>query len=129
LYAALDALGDRVRPYVQRANEDTAAAIVREAKGRLQRRLGPDATGATVAGIRLDRQTRGDAVLVVSERHTLPSLPLWLEKGTKKGRSTHANVARPYFYSSAILEEAAHFRRLEAAVQDCLNDIGLGELG
>lgn len=122
----LDGLGASAQPFINEAAHETADAIVREAKGRLQRQLGPHATGQTVAGITDRPAYDGNGYIVISEREPFPNLPLWLEKGTKKGKGTHANYARPYFYISAEIEAGAHYRRIGDAIQHTIDAQGLG---
>jgi len=129
--AALSRLGDAAQPYINRAAEETSRAIVTEARARLSRQLSPEATGRTVQSITSRPAYDRNGFVVVAEREPMPNLPLWLEKGTKKGnRKGHGggNMApRPFFYSSALLEEGAHQRRVEDAVREALIDQGLGD--
>lgn len=130
LLAAIARLGPAAEAAVDAAAEETAHAIVREAQGRLQRQLGPEATGATVAGIHIERADRG-GFIVGASREPFPNLPLWLEKGTKKGtRNGHSGgnmKARPFFYESAELEEKPHLHRVAEAIQREIDAQGLGE--
>jgi hypothetical protein len=120
--AALAKLGTTAQLYVNRASKETANAIVSEARKRLARQLGPDATGRTAASLVVRPAFDGNGVVVIAERDPMPDLPLWLEKGTRRGMGP-----RPYFYTSAVLEEGAHFRRIETAVQDAIDAQGLGD--
>lgn len=122
--AALLSLGDAAQPYVNDAAHESAASIAREAQARLQRKLGPKATGATVAGIHAQPAADGNGSVVISGRDPKPNLPLWLEKGTRGG---HVSPALAYFYSAAQLEEGPHFRRIQDAVAQAIADKGLGE--
>ncbi len=119
LLASLAALGNQIDRELKAASGVTADAIVREAQGRLQRQLGPDATGLTVAGIVKEETTNG--YFVRSTRNPFPMLPRWLEKGTDHMR------ARPFFDASVRLEEGGHFRRIEEAVTNAIESRGLGE--
>lgn len=125
--AALDRLGADAAIVVKRASGETANAIVREAFARLERQLGPEATGKTARGIQMKDDRDGGGYIVQSARDPFPMLPVWLEKGTKRGGGTHPNVARPYFYASAMLEEGPHRRRLEEALQSAIDNVGLGD--
>ena len=58
--ANLLSLGDVAQPYVNEACHQTADAMVLEAQARLERKLGPNATGEAVAGIQ-DRGARSGA--------------------------------------------------------------------
>lgn len=127
LYAALDRLGPVGEGLIRTAAFETATAIDREATARLSRQLGPGSTGTTAAGIVVEPDYAGVGYIVAARRDPFPNLPLWLEKGTKRGGGTHANVARPFFYVSAFLEEGAHYRRVAEAVSAALADTGLGE--
>lgn len=122
----LDGLGASAQPFINAAAHETADAIVREAKARLARQLGPNATGQTVANIADRPAYDGNGYIVISEREPFPNVPLWLEKGTKKGHGTHANYARPYFYVSAEIEAGAHYRRIGEALQAAIDAKGLG---
>lgn len=126
LIAALESLGPFAQPFLNAASKQSADSITHEARERLHRKLGPDATGQTEASIVNRPAFDGNGFVVVAEREPMPNLPLWLEKGTKKGRSTHANIARPFFYVSAQLEEGPHWRRVADALQQAIDAKGLG---
>ena len=51
----------------------------------------------------------------------MPGLPGWLEHGTK------FMTPRPYFFESARLEEGPHRQRVAQAIQNALDEGGLGE--
>lgn len=128
LEAALLGMGATAQPFVNEASHVTADAIVREAKARLQRQLGPNATGATVAAITDRPAFDGNGYIVIVEREPFPNLPLWIEKGTKKGRpGSHTAAARPFFYASLAIEASAHQRRLGEALAAATASVGLGE--
>lgn len=120
LVRALQQLGPAVERHTLPACKVTADNVAREARQRLQRQLGPEATGKTVAGILVELAESGDGYVVIAERNPFPDLPGWLEHGTR-----HMD-ARPFFDVSARLEEAAHRRRLEDAVQAAIDEVGLG---
>lgn len=122
----LEGLGASAQPYVDAASKETANAIAREAKARLHRQLGPNATGTTEAHIAVRPSAYGSGFIVIAEREPEPMLPRWLEKGTKKRDSTHANYARPFFYVSAEIEAGAHYRRIGEAIQHAIDEKGLG---
>lgn len=127
LLASIARLGPAAEAAVDVAALDTSRAIVSEAKSRLQRQLSGSSSGLTLEGIRIDRADRG-GFLVVSDRNPFRNLPLWIEKGTKKGKPrSHTHPARPYFYDSAELEEGAHLRRVTEAIERVLADQGLGD--
>jgi hypothetical protein len=129
LIADLTALGEAMQPYVNAASGETASAVDREASARLRRQLSQHATGQTVESIIHEPAYDGNGFIVAVEREPFPNLPLWLEKGTKPGK--RKNKARvlpmPYFYVSVELEQGPHVRRLEHAVQRCIDDRGLGQ--
>lgn len=121
LEAAFNRLGETAQPFVNDASRETADAIVREAKARLARQLGPNATGATVEGITDRPASDGNGWIVIAEREPFPNLPFWLEKGTQ-----HMDP-RPFFYPSIALEIGAHQRRLGDALTEAIKAEGLGE--
>jgi len=126
--AALTTLGDAAQPYVNEASHRTADAIVRDARARLQRKLSGTSTGATLAGIEDRVAFDGNGYVVVSGRAEQPDLPLWLEKGTKKGKAgSHASPALAYFYSACQLEEAPHLQRIREALAAAIAEQGLGD--
>lgn len=116
---AFDQAGPVMERHLKGAAKVTADHIAREAQARLQRQLGPGATGKTVAGIRVVEDERG--YLVIAQRNPFPNLPLWLDKGTVR------MSARPFFDSSAQLEQGPHLRRLHEAAQAAIAEVGLGE--
>lgn len=127
LMAALVRLGPAAEAAVDVAALATSTAIVREAKARLARQLSGSSSGQTLEGIQITRADRGGFVVGVS-RPSMPNVPLWIEKGTKKGKPrSHAQTARPYFYDSAELEEGPHLRRVADAIAQVLADQGLGD--
>lgn len=120
LEAALTRMGAIAQPFINAASKETADAIVREARARLARQLGPNATGATVAGI-VDRPAAdGNGWIVIAEREPMPNLPFWLEKGTKHMQP------RSFFYPSLAIEAGAHQQRLADALSDAIAAEGLG---
>jgi hypothetical protein len=124
---ALLALGDFAQPYINEASRESAQSVEREVVARLRRQL-VNPTGQTEAGVVSRPAYGGNGYVVIASRDWMPNLPLWIEKGTKKGRpGSSAQPARPFFYVSAALEEGAHFRRLEDALQDAIDARGLGE--
>jgi len=129
LVAALRALPEAVHQRVQDACQITAERLAREMRSRLQRQLGPAATGTTVASIGAEPAYDGDGWVVFAERDPLDALPLWLEKGTKSGaRHNFARTApRPFFYASIELEVGPHERLITAALEDAADETGLGD--
>jgi hypothetical protein len=125
---ALETLGDFAQPFVNSASRESAESMETEAVSRLRRQLGPNATGETEAGIESRPAYDGNGYVVVASNDRMPNLPLWKEKGTQKGDlGSHTEPATPFFYISAELEKGPHFRRLEDALQDAINQKGLGD--
>lgn len=126
--AAFNTLGDFAQPYINAASRDSAQSIEREAESRLRRQLGPNATGETEAGISSKPANDGNGYVVLSSNQRMPALPLWIEKGTRRGKpGSSTQPARPFFYVSAELERGSHFRRVGDALQQAFNDRGLGD--
>lgn len=114
LLAALDTLGDAAKPYMDRAAYVTANRVVLEAKARVRRR-----TGETQRGIVVEESFLGGYV-VVSGNDRMPTLPHWIEKGTK------FQDPRPYFDPSVELERSAHNERVADAIEQAIREKGLG---
>lgn len=115
--ALLDRLGPSVDFVAREVGRDTASRIVAEAQGRIQR-----ATGVTASGIHWELSRDGLGYVVLAYSTTAPQdhgpVDLWLEFGTM------FSYARPFFFSSALLETAAHRRRLEDRIQEWLDQVG-----
>lgn len=126
--AAFTALPALLKAHCDDACRITAQAIVTEAKARLQRQIGPQSTGQTVAGIEAKPAYDGNGWVVLADNERMPNLPLWLERGTSPGkRRNYARTApRPFFYASIALEAVAHERRILDAMQASASDVGLG---
>lgn len=116
----INALPERMRARFMRASQQTAQALEREMKARLQRQLSPAATGTTVASITHRVAHDGNGYVVLTERQQFPNLPLWLEKGTQPGkrRNFARTQRRPFFYASVELEAPGHERRIKDAWND-----------
>lgn len=126
--AALLTLGDAAQPYINAAAKASADELVAEAQARLERKLGPNATGETVAGIQAFPAHDGNGTIVISSNARMPNLPLWLEKGTKRHKAGgHTSPALAYFYSAEQLEQAPHLRRIQEALRQAIADRGLGD--
>jgi hypothetical protein len=126
LLDALAALPEHARVHLVEAASETADAIVAEARSRVARRTGRTATGITKQ--RTEKGLDGYIVTPFNEAHRRAlkasgnaeqpkNLPYWLEKGT--GRMS----PRPYFWISVELEEGAHRRRIERAMQDAIDEV------
>lgn len=128
LEQAITAMPAVLQTHVLTACRETAERVVREAKARLQRQLGPFATGETVANISVIPAYDGNGYVVLSDNPRMPNLPLWLEKGTRAGkRRNMATIrARPFFYASLALEAGGHERRILDAMQESAEAVGLG---
>lgn len=123
--AALDTLEAEVRARTLEACRVTAEAIDRTATARLERQLGPGATGETARGIESRLSYDGEGYVVLVDNSRQPNLPLWLEKGTRAARHHAATRARPFFYVAVELEAPGHQRRLVAAGEAARDAAGL----
>lgn len=94
----------------------SADSIAREARGRVRRR-----TGETAAGITVEETHNGDGYVVFVNQPDNPGLAGWIEHGTKY------MPARGFLFISAQLEEGPHRRRIAAALDDAIDETGLGE--
>lgn len=99
----------------------TAERVAREAQNRLDRALGPDATGKTAAGIQVEESRDGRGYVVVARRSGERLLPRWLDKGTR-----HMD-ARLFFDDAGRLEEGPYLRRVTTIIGDLIAEKGLGE--
>lgn len=118
LVAAVDRLGDSLSARVNAAAKETADAIADEARRRVRRR-----TGRTMEMIRVEPtgdDERAGWIVRANDRATKKHIDSWLEFGT-----IHM-TAKPFLFNSAALEEGNHYRRLTEAVQDAIDDEGLG---
>jgi len=95
--------------------EVTAAAIVREASGRVARR-----TGALASGIHYEESRDGTGYVVLAVRADRPNVGFWLEFGTRY------MTKRPFLYASAAVEKPGHDRRMQEAVADAIQVSGFG---
>jgi hypothetical protein len=93
----------------------TADRIVREAQARIRR-----ATGESASEIHweLTRDGAGYVVLGYRQGGNEGLVDKYLEFGTKY------QYARPFFFSSAELEEGPHMRRLVDRMQEWLSNVG-----
>jgi hypothetical protein len=114
LLAAWDRIPDSVHAKLKAAGKITADNIGTEARGRVRRR-----TGQTGEKITVEEAHSGDGwVIFVGDPRT--HIGSFLEFGTK------FMTAHPFLFVSAQLEEGAHDRRSREAVQDAINEQGLG---
>lgn len=130
LLTAMDRLSAQVvERHTRPACKVTALNVQREARARVRRRTGRTAAGITVEEsydqqgyVVLPFNDAFERALIESGNDQQPeNLPYWLEFGTKK------MTKKPFFFESARLEEGAHDRRIRAAIQDAIDEAGLGE--
>lgn len=127
--AALTTLGVFAQPYVNEASRESAESMEREAWSRLKRRLSGTSTGETLAMIEVLPARDGNGYVVVSSNTRMPMLPFWLEKGFDRGKpGSHTQTAWNFFSTAAALEVGPHRRRLSNALQQAIDDRGLGEV-
>jgi hypothetical protein len=110
LEAALRQLPSAIRRGVLRE----AAAPTAEAIAARARELVPVDTGRTRDGIVTDVSELSAAV--ISSRQPMPSVVLWLERGTRK------MAARPYMSVAAQLEEHRWLQRVSDALERALEE-------
>jgi hypothetical protein len=135
LIRALERIPDAILAHLKPVAQQTADHIVAEAKARVARR-----TGHTAAQIRVEDPTRpgytevGPGVVFSQEVHDDGALIIraddpttklhtekWLEFGTRQ------MTARPFFFVAADLERAAYERNSRQAIQDAIDETGLGD--
>lgn len=110
-----------VEKHAKAAARVTAEAIAQGARGRIRRRAGgPTRSRHTAEGIVVEELTKGSGWGVFVDSPDMPGLPGWIEHGTKY------MTARPFMANSAKLEEGPHERRLNDAIQDAIEEGGLG---
>jgi hypothetical protein len=97
------------------ASEVSAAAVVREAQGRVARR-----TGALASGIHYEESRDGRGYVVLALRADRPNVGFYLEFGTRY------MTKRPFLYASAAVEQPGHERRIADAVQTAIDITGFG---
>ena len=114
-FAALDVVPEGIERHLKGVAKVTADSIDAEASGRVRRR-----TGRTAERIIVAEAYRGDGYVVyVARPRTF--IGRFNEFGTR------FMSARPFLFVSARLEEGAHLRRSLEAVQDAIDETGLGE--
>lgn len=115
LIAMLGRLAHSADFVTREVGKDTAERIVREALSRVRR-----ATGVTASEIHYELSRDGKGYVVLGYRVGIGSFPIdkYLEFGTK------SSGKRPFFFSSAQLEEGPHLRRLTDRVAEWLEDVG-----
>ena len=122
LFAAMDKCVVEVEKALKANAKVTADNIAREVSARAARAASGPTRGSHMADHVIVEETRnGDGYVVYVRHPEMPNQDLWLEVGTKH------MTARPFFFSSARLEEGAHDRRAREAVQSAIDAVGLGD--
>lgn len=106
--AALDRLGVLAAREAQEVAEETGLRIQHEARARFNRQT--SGSGQTAKNITVEETAAGVRVYVKAIRRPA-NMPIWFDFGT-----VHM-LPRPFFFSSAQLEEAPHRRRMLAALE------------
>jgi murein DD-endopeptidase MepM/ murein hydrolase activator NlpD len=116
LLAALDAIPDACLAHLKPESKVTADNIASEAGRRVRRR-----TGRTGEAITVEETRNGDGyvVFVGGDRGHIGR---YLEFGTRGFQHAH-----PFLFVSARLEEGPNLRRARLAIQDAIDEKGLGE--
>jgi hypothetical protein len=114
---AMTRLGDAADAVLRDVARDTADKLKAEMQARLRRQT--SGTGKTADAVTVETTEDGYAKVTSGEMGSRPAnLPIWLEFGTKH------MTARPYFYGSIRLEQGAHLRRVEDALQQAIDGLG-----
>jgi hypothetical protein len=131
---AMRRLGDRADVPVKAASKVTAENIAREAKGRIARR-----TGETASHIVVEESHDGKGYVAWVEPDVKISLHTSRSGRTHTQSVTYSSVGRflefgtkhmtkrEFLFPSARLEERPHLDRLAEALQDAIDDAGLGD--
>ena len=115
LLDALEAIPDAVLAHLKPESKITADNIAAEARARIRRR-----TGQTGDAITVEETHKGDGYVVfVGGGRT--HIGRFLEFGTRH------QPAQPFLFASAHLERGANLRRARRAIQDAIDEQGLGE--
>jgi len=115
LLAALDAMPEAVLAHLKPESKVTADNIAAEAARRVRRRTGKTGDAITV------EETRNGDGYVVFVGQGRGHIGRYLEFGTKK------MPAKPFLFASARLEEGPNLRRARLAIQDAIDEKGLGD--
>lgn len=121
---ALDALGDRADEILAEVARETAEAIADEMRRRVARGTGKTADNITVSDHLPDYlgggKGVGNSMFVYVKAIARPdNLPLWLEFGTRK------MTEQPFIFNAARTEQGPHLRRVEAALERAIREVGL----
>lgn len=123
-----------IERYIKDAARVTAHRIEAEAKRRVARHTGETASHIVAEesydkkgwivwvqpDVRIAQHTSRRTGRSHTQRVTYNAVGGWLEHGTQH------MTARPFLFVSARLEHEAHRRRVAAAIQDALDEAGLG---
>jgi hypothetical protein len=134
LLAMLEEFGPALEMRIKVESKETADRVHREALARIKRRTGETAAHLVVEeshdgkgyvvwvrpDVRLSFHTSGSG-RTHTQKVSYNAVGSWLEFGTRH------MVARPFLFVSAQLEQAPHRRRVAEAVQDEINQRGLGD--
>lgn len=135
LFAALDTLGDRAERRLKAAAKVTADNIVREAKARIPKRTGDTASHIVAVethdkrgyvvwvepDVLISHHTNKKTGRQHTQRVTYNALGGWLEFGTEY------MTARPFLFPASRMEEGPHRRRVQQALGDAIEEVGLGD--
>ena len=115
LLALMDRVGPSLEFHTRDVARETAGRVVAEAERRVER-----ATGKTAEGIHAEMTKDGKGYLVMGYTAGAQPSPvdIYLEFGTEY------SYKRPFLFSSALLENGPHLRRMQERVQQVLDDLG-----
>lgn len=125
---AIARVGDRAKARIEAASLETAQRVTEEMRRRIARSQGPwrGTDEPTWQKIHHERARKGGGYVAMAfhsggkgsgGRTGQHHVDLYLEHGTK------FMAAQPFLWASAAAEEAAHLRRLEAAVDEALEEV------
>lgn len=130
LHQRIQRLGETSMRKTKEAARVSALNIQREARSRARRQL-INPTGVLEAGVLVndDREEVGYVVRsVYRDARQMFNVPIWVERGTKRGDpGSHDSAPRPFFWPSVQLEIPAHERRVAEAMEQSITQEGLGE--
>jgi hypothetical protein len=132
LIRALERIPDAILAHLKPVAQQTADHIVAEAKARVARRTGHTAEQIRVEEtgepdvweqLVLDKSADDDFAYIIRADDPTTKLHTekWLEFGTK------FETPRPFFFVAADLERGAYERASRQAIQDAIDETGLGD--
>lgn len=132
LIRALDEIPNAILAHLKPVAQQTAERIVAEAKARVARRTGHTAEQIRVEEtgepdvweqLVLDKSADDDFAYIIRADDPTTKLHTekWLEFGTK------FETPRPFFFVAADLERGAYERASRQAIQDAIDETGLGD--